>query len=150
MRRIAVARLSLFVVACLLMQCCLVAVPFRSSASASLTDLYFSEYVEGSGNNKALEIYNGTGADVDLGAADYNIRMFFNGSTSSALTIRLTGTIAPGAVYVVAHASADSLATKVRISSLGLTLVSAAPFLLSAHVLCLGILTLCATAPVRR
>jgi hypothetical protein len=97
----------LFIVTCLLMQCYLVAVPCRSSASASSTDLYFSEYVEGSSNNKALEIYNGTGADIDLGATGYSIRVFFNGSTSSALTIPLTGTIAPGAVYVVAHASAD-------------------------------------------
>ena len=30
------------------------------------TELYFSEYIEGSSNNKALEIYNGTGATVDL------------------------------------------------------------------------------------
>ena len=30
------------------------------------TELFFSEYVEGSSNNKALEIYNGTGAAVDL------------------------------------------------------------------------------------
>lgn len=107
MRRHVVAMLSLFVAACLLMQCCLVAAPCCLSASTSSTDPYFSEYIEGSSNNKALEIYNGTGAYVDLGATDYNIRMFFNGSTSSALTIHLTGTIAPGAVYVVAHASAD-------------------------------------------
>ena len=28
--------------------------------------LFFSEYGEGSSNNKYLEIYNGTGSDVDL------------------------------------------------------------------------------------
>ncbi|MBN1148956.1 MAG: hypothetical protein JXA78_16985, partial [Anaerolineales bacterium] len=27
-------------------------------------DLFFSEYIEGSSNNKALEIYNGTGAEI--------------------------------------------------------------------------------------
>ena len=35
-------------------------------ASAAPTDLFFSEYIEGSSNNKAVEIYNGTGAAVDL------------------------------------------------------------------------------------
>jgi predicted extracellular nuclease len=32
-----------------------------------MPDLFFSEYVEGSSNNKALEIYNSTGAAIDLG-----------------------------------------------------------------------------------
>ncbi len=30
-------------------------------AAAAPTELFFSEYVEGSSNNKALEVYNGTG-----------------------------------------------------------------------------------------
>ena len=34
--------------------------PVAASAAAP-TELFFSEYVEGSSNNKALEIYNGTG-----------------------------------------------------------------------------------------
>ena len=32
------------------------------AASATPSELFFSEYIEGSSNNKALEIYNGTGA----------------------------------------------------------------------------------------
>ena len=36
-----------------------------SSAAATPTDLFSSEYVEGPSNNKALKIFNGTGA-VDL------------------------------------------------------------------------------------
>ena len=35
-------------------------------ASAATTDLLISEYIEGSSFNKAIEIYNGTGASVDL------------------------------------------------------------------------------------
>ena len=31
-----------------------------------VTGLFFSEYGEGSGNNKYLEIYNGTGSEIDL------------------------------------------------------------------------------------
>ena len=39
---------------------------FAGSALAATSDLLFSEYIEGSSFNKALEIYNGTGASVDL------------------------------------------------------------------------------------
>ena len=74
--------------------------------AAGPADLFFSEYIEGSGNNKALEIYNGTSASIDLAASGYNVQMFFNGSSSAALTINLTGTVATGDVFVLAHSSA--------------------------------------------
>jgi predicted extracellular nuclease len=77
-------------------------------ASAVPTNLFFSEYVEGSSNNKALEIYNGTGSAVDLAASGYNVQMFFNGNPAAGLTINLTGTVAAGDVYVVAQASANA------------------------------------------
>jgi hypothetical protein len=75
---------------------------------AAATDLFFSEYIEGSSNNKALEIYNGTGAAINLSASSYNVQMFFNGNTSAGLTINLTGTVADGDVFVLAHASANA------------------------------------------
>ena len=69
-------------------------------------DLFISEYIEGSvGNNKAIEIYNGTGAAVDL--SDYTLRLYRNGATSSS-SIQLSGTLAAGGVYVVAHSSANA------------------------------------------
>ncbi len=70
--------------------------------------LFFSEYIEGSSNNKALEIYNGTGAPVNL--SGYSIKMYFNGSPTSGLTIPLTPTtpLAPGDVYVVAHGASNA------------------------------------------
>ena len=71
-------------------------------------ELFFSEYIEGSSNNKALEIFNGTGATVDLAADGYNVQMFFNGSPAAGLTINLTGTVAGGDVYVLAQASANA------------------------------------------
>jgi predicted extracellular nuclease len=71
------------------------------------SDLFISEYVEGSANNKALEIYNGTGTTIDLAAGGYTIQMYFNGSTSAGTTVSLTGSIAPGAVFVLAQASAS-------------------------------------------
>lgn len=85
----------------------LMAVPMQI-AGAAPSELFFSEYIEGSSNNKALEIYNGTGAAMNLGTAGYNVQMFFNGSVSAGLTIGLTGTVASGDVFVLAHSSADA------------------------------------------
>lgn len=80
--------------------------PVAASAAAP-TDLFFSEYVEGSSNNKALEVYNGTGAPVDLAAGGYNVLLSFNGGTSTG-TINLTGSVASGDVHVLAAASANA------------------------------------------
>ncbi|AXG72785.1 T9SS C-terminal target domain-containing protein [Flavobacterium arcticum] len=71
-----------------------------------LSDLIISEYVEGDnpGNNKAIEIYNGTGSSVDL--SQYAI------SRGNDTKYLLSGTLANGATYVVASngASAATLA----------------------------------------
>src|SRR5690554_6602433 len=56
-------------------------------ASAAAPDLFFSEYIEGSSNNKALEVYNGTGAPVDL--TGYTIEQYSNGSTTVSLRLDL-------------------------------------------------------------
>ncbi|NJD11936.1 MAG: hypothetical protein FIB01_16335, partial [Gemmatimonadetes bacterium] len=77
-------------------------------AAGAPTELFISEYIEGSSNNKALEIYNGTGGTVNLATDGYNIQMFFNGSASAGLTINLTGTVAAGDVYVLAQRSANA------------------------------------------
>jgi len=79
-----------------------------SRPGAAATELFISEYVEGSSNNKAIEIYNGTGAPVNLATGNYVVQMFFNGSTTAGLTIPLNGTIADGDVYVLAQASANA------------------------------------------
>ncbi|MDP5168941.1 MAG: lamin tail domain-containing protein [Bacteroidia bacterium] len=67
--------------------------------------IFFSEYIEGSGNNKALEIYNPTAMTVDL--SDIQIHRQ-NGGSTTIDTFRLAGSIAPYDVYVVANASADA------------------------------------------
>ncbi len=70
--------------------------------------IFFSEYIESPSNNKALEIYNNTNLSIDLASNACRIEMYFNGSASAGLMINLTGTIAAGDVYVVAHASASN------------------------------------------
>ena len=79
------------------------------SGVAGVTELFFSEYVEGSSYNKAVEIFNGTGLPVDLGAGVYSIEIYFNGSATPGNTITLSGTIADGDVFVVADDAADPL-----------------------------------------
>ncbi|MBK9329267.1 MAG: HYR domain-containing protein [Sphingobacteriales bacterium] len=76
-------------------------------SGSPLSGLLISEYIEGSGNIKAIEIYNGTGSAVNLSAGGYELRYYFNGSTSVGGTIALTGTVASGDVYVVATSSAS-------------------------------------------
>lgn len=72
------------------------------------TDLFFSEYIEGSSNNKAIEIFNGTGHDVDL--ADYTVYLYSNGAGASTPTntLAMTGILANNDVYIIANASANA------------------------------------------
>ncbi|MBU1717765.1 MAG: lamin tail domain-containing protein, partial [Bacteroidetes bacterium] len=69
------------------------------------SDLYISEYVEGSSNNKAIEIFNPKTTSVNL--ADYQLKAAFNGATTAS-TLSLTGTLASGDVFVVANSSAPA------------------------------------------
>ena len=74
------------------------------SVGAAATELFFSEYIEGSSFNKALEIYNGTGAAVDL--STYSVELYSNGAAAPSASVALSGTLADGDVFVLAHGSA--------------------------------------------
>ena len=76
-------------------------------ATAATSDLFMSEYIEGSGFNKAIEIYNGTGGAVDLSAGLYTLELYSNGASTVSQSVALTGTVADGDVFVLANASAD-------------------------------------------
>ncbi len=77
-----------------------------ANATSGCNELFISEYVEGSSNNKALEIYNPTSATVTL--SDYKIVEYNNGGTTASSTITLSGSIAAKDVYVICHTSASS------------------------------------------
>ena len=62
------------------------------------TELFISEYVEGSGTNKAIEIYNPTAEAIDLSA--YNLVRYSNGSPQP-YPVGLTGTIESKGTFVV-------------------------------------------------
>ncbi len=74
-----------------------------SLAKAQATELFFSEYIEGSASNKAIEIFNGTGAPVNL--ATYSVRIFSNGSATPTGSVTLTGTLASGDVFVICNSA---------------------------------------------
>ena len=80
-------------------------------AYAAPGELFFSEYIEGSGNNKALEIANITDTSINL--STYQLKMYFNGKTTAGLTINLEGNLKPGDVHVIAHGKASSDIIKV-------------------------------------
>lgn len=71
----------------------------------SQSTVFFSEYVEGTSNNKALEIYNGTENTIDLALDNYVIQMYFNGNTVSTLSIPLKGLLPSKGALVVLHRS---------------------------------------------
>ena len=98
-------RLPLRVRIALLATVAALAVCISGTASAAPTELFFSEYIEGSSNNKALEIFNGTGAAVTLTGA-YDVQIFANGSPTPTATIPLTGSIPNGDVFVLARSTA--------------------------------------------
>ncbi len=75
-----------------------------TNVSAPPTELFISEYIEGAANNRCLEIYNGTGAPVNL--SGYQILIFANGGTLPGPAVALSGTVANGDVHVICHPTA--------------------------------------------
>jgi hypothetical protein len=76
-----------------------------------LTDLFFSEYIEGGSNNKAFEIYNGTGASVDLSA--YSVELYANGVLIAGTKVTLSGTLANGDVYIIYNSGSVTAITSI-------------------------------------
>lgn len=92
------------VVAALLM----VLVGTQAGAQCPPTELILSEYVEGSSNNKAIEIFNGTSGAIDLASSDYELWIYFNGSTSPSSQINLTGSVPADGTFVLCDNDADA------------------------------------------
>ncbi|MCI4648305.1 lamin tail domain-containing protein [Phaeodactylibacter sp.] len=76
--------------------------PMMPSAPVSgCDDLFISEYMEGSGNNKCIEVFNPTSSSIDLNAGNYQILFYFNDNTTVGGTINLTGTVSAGTTYTL-------------------------------------------------
>ncbi|MCR9163314.1 MAG: lamin tail domain-containing protein [Nannocystaceae bacterium] len=77
-----------------------------SNGTGGVFELYFSEYVEGSGNNKAVEIYNSGANDVDLSACQ--LQQYNNGDDTVSFSLDLAGTLVAGDAFVVCRSSGDA------------------------------------------
>lgn len=64
------------------------------------SQLFISEYVEGWGNNKALELYNPTASAINL--TGYFVSRYSNGSTTATVSnsVQLSGTVPAYGVFV--------------------------------------------------
>ena len=88
-----------------------------SQASAATAELFISEYGEGSGYNKYIEVYNGTGAAVDL--SNYEVWRVSNGGTWPEATIALTGMLEGGQVLIVHNPGISSNPVNPTIAAAG-------------------------------
>jgi len=85
------------------------------SFAQNCSELFISEYIEGSGNDKALELYNPTSSPINL--SGYSIERFSNGESTSAGTagsnvggvLNLSGTIAAYSTFVIANGQTTGL-----------------------------------------
>lgn len=97
----------------------LISAPYKvafAEETTKATDLIISEYIEGSSNNKAIEIYNGTGQNVDL--SQYKIELYVNGKTEIQSKLDMSGTLESGKTYVICHTQAsDAIKTKADIQN---------------------------------
>lgn len=76
------------------------------NVQASINDLFISEYVEGSGYNKAIELFNGNAHTIDL--AEYQLSFYLNGSSTADFSIELSGVLSAYTTFVVANSLAAS------------------------------------------
>lgn len=74
--------------------------------SFASADVIFSEYIEGSSNNKALELLNTGGSAVSLDG--YSIELYSNGNLTVQNQVSLSGSLEAGKVYVIANSSATA------------------------------------------
>ncbi len=71
------------------------------------SELFISEYVEGTSFNKALEIVNLTGETIDLEAEGYSIKKQSNGAGNWMSELTLSGSLEHNEVFVIANELAE-------------------------------------------
>ncbi|MBC8266981.1 MAG: lamin tail domain-containing protein [Flavobacteriales bacterium] len=83
---------------------------FTIGLNAQIVDcneLFFSEYIEGPGNNNAIEIYNPTNSPINL--SGYTINRYWNGATSGPDIWPLSGTLNTGEAIAIGNGQVDSV-----------------------------------------
>ena len=88
-----------------------------NEGTSTPNEIFISEYVEGSSNNKAIEIANFTGNSINLSA--YTLARDVNSNGAYGAALQLTGTLTTGNVHVISrgNASEGTLAVADQLSS---------------------------------
>lgn len=90
-----------------------------NSGGSAATELLFSEYIEGSSNNKALEIANMTGAAVNL--STYTIKKQTNGAGAWSTGLTLSGTLNSGSKFTIVNSSIASSCYSISAANISTT-----------------------------
>jgi len=77
------------------------------SMAQTCPEPFFSEYIEGSSNNKAIEIYNPSNAPLDL--ENYMVQLFTNGAVVATNTLIPIGIVEAHGVFVIANGAANAI-----------------------------------------
>ena len=78
-----------------------------TTALSQCTELFISEYLEGTGNNKGLEFYNPTSESIDLNG--YVLQRWSNGEAGMTDETALVGTIAPYGTWVLVNGQTEDV-----------------------------------------
>lgn len=84
-----------------------ITVLFLTGVVFGQNDLIISEYVEGSSQNKAVELYNPTDNAIDL--SEYTIKLYKNGNTAPDRETALSGTIQAHSTFVIVNNVAEDV-----------------------------------------
>lgn len=87
--------------------------------TGSRSDLYLSEYIEGSSNNKALEIKNETGSSISL--SSYTIKKQTNGAGSWSSGLALSGSLATNGKFVIVNSSISTACFNKTVANISTT-----------------------------
>lgn len=73
------------------------------------SELFISEYAEGSGNNKAIEFYNPTANTINM--SNYRLVRYSNGSPTGSDSTDLVGSVASFSTFVIVNGQTSGTAT---------------------------------------
>ena len=83
------------------------AVTLPALVQAQCTEIFISEYCEGTGNNKGVEFYNPTSEAIDLSA--YQLQRWSNGEGTATDWTDLIGTIEPHGTWVLVNGQTEDV-----------------------------------------
>lgn len=94
---------------------------FDITELAYCTDLMISEYMEGSGNNTAIELFNGTGGVIDL--SQYALKQDNAHDGDWDHTLLLSGTILHGEIYLIADKDGSELIAALALAGISIDML---------------------------